>query len=73
MFQEELDPPNVNVVQTAYSGYRDSLGDGDRCGGHIRDLAFERVSWFPPLYPAGNSDINYLFEVEFLMSFDDNK
>ena len=56
-----------------YSGYRGSLGDGDRGGGHIRDLTFERVARFPPLYPTGNSDINSPFEIEFIAWFDGNE
>ena len=41
------------VVDAVYSGSRDSLGDGDRPGGHIYDFAFERVARLPPLYPNG--------------------
>ena len=54
-------------------GYRDSLRDGNRCGGDISDLALEWVFRFPPLYPAGNSGINSPFEVELLTRFDDSK
>ena len=64
-----LDPRNVKVAYTVYSGYGDSLGDEDRCGGDIRDLALEWVARFPPLYPSGNSDTNPPFEVKFLTLF----
>ena len=33
----------------------------------------ERVSRFPPLYPAGNSDINSPLKIEFLTCFNDKK
>ena len=71
--QERLDPRNVKVVHTIYSGYRNSLGDGDRCGGDIPDLALEWVAQFPPLYAAGDFDINFPFQVELLTQFDHNK
>ena len=61
--EERLDSWNVKSCS------RDSLRDGDRCGGDIRDLALERVAQFPPLYAAGDSDINFPFEVELLTRF----
>ena len=33
----------------------------------------ERVARLPPLHPAGNSDINFLFEIELFARFDDNE
>ena len=69
--QERLDPRNIKVVHTVYSGYRDSLGDGDPCRGHIRSLGFEWVARFPSLYSTGNSDLNSPFEVERMTWFDD--
>ena len=39
--QERLNPRSIKVVYAVHSGYGDSLGNGDRCGGHIRDLSFE--------------------------------
>ena len=60
-------------MHTVYSGYRDSLGDGDWCGGDIRDLALEGVAQFPSLYPAEDPDINSPFEVALLTRFDHNK
>ena len=71
--QQRLDPRNFRVVHTVFSGCRDSLGGGDWCGGDIRDLALERVARFPPLYPAGNSDIKPPFKAKFLTRFDVNK
>ena len=71
--QEGLYPRSVEVVDTVDDGYRDSLGNRNRSGGHVSDLALERVARFPPLYPAGYSDINSPFEVKSLARFDDNE
>ena len=70
-FQERLDSRYVNAFHAVYRGYRDSLGDGDRCGGEVCNLALKWVSRLPPLYPAGNSDIYSPFEIEILTRFDD--
>ena len=72
-FQERLYSRSVKVVDAVHSGYRDSLRYRDRSGGHVCNFALERVARIPPLYPAGNSDINSPFEVEFLARFDDNE
>ena len=71
--QERLNPRSVEVVDAVHGGYRYSLGDGDRSGGHIRDFAFEQVARLPPLYPMGDSDIKFSLEIEFLARFDDNE
>ena len=71
--QERLDPWNAKVAHTVYSGYSNSLGDGDQCGDHIGDLTFEKAARFPLLNLAVNSDINSPFEVELLTWFDDKK
>ena len=72
-FQERLDLRSAEVIDAVHSGYRDSLRDRDRSGGHVCKSALERVARLPPLYPAGDSDINFPFEVEFLARFDDNE
>ena len=33
----------------------------------------ERVARLPPLYPAGDSDINFPFEIELFARFDDDE
>ena len=71
--QERLNPRNVKVVHSVYSSYRDSLGDGNQCGGHIRNLAFERVARFLPLYPQGNINLIVPFGGEILTWFDDTR
>ena len=72
-FLERLYSRSVEVVDAVHSGYRDSLRDRDRSGGHVCNFALERVARLPPLHLAGNSDINSPFEVEFLARFDDNE
>ena len=71
--QERLYSQSVEVLDAVHSGYRDSLRDRDRSSGHICNLTLERVARLPPLYPAGNSDINSPFEVKFLARFENNE